>query len=700
MFSRLKSIKSKVIITIVIIMVATILPVAYFSVSEASKTIERNTISAAQMELEMLAENLEEIFAVIENTAMTIILRNELREILTQTGLEHTLERRNALAESQSYLQEMVRSNPLIADINVVQQHYVLGANARYSTERDQTELAWYERAYEAQAGVWKEVEPGFRDTASDVISYTRNIIDLNAPRQSLGIVNIELDYNMILERLSRLQSDRNYIYVMNHDGDYVIRPEDLQATDKVEAEGYVEEEAEGHVEEDALMLLDDMLISRLLAEQNETNNITDESHFYERLHGENALVIYHPVSGTEWALVSVFPERKLLQDVASMNNRAALNVIIGIILASIVGYVVTSRLTQSIGKLQHSMKVAEAGDLSIRAEVISEDEIGSLAESFNNMLDQLSSIVSNVQDVTAAIHRTNEQMLDNSDHVMQSSTEITRAIDEVAKGASHQAMDTNEGVELSTILSEGINQVTAEIEQVQHATALAEQNGVRGQGTVHSLTDKSIKSTESLVQVIEAIHQLDEETEQITSIVDLIVDISGQTNLLALNAAIEAARVGEAGKGFAVVAEEIKSLSDQVKTASDNIANIITQTRERMSSVAVQTDVVHTLNKEQGEVIVETEAAFVKIIEGVQGISGRLSILNEHTATMDQQRGEIVMKMQNISAVSEQSAASCEEVASSMASQEDIVVQLGESIKHSNEQLEELSRRIAVFKL
>lgn len=690
---KLNSLKTKLILTIVIIMVITIVPIAFLNVSESSQIIEDNTISSVQMELQMVGDNIEELFGIIEETAITMILNQDLRYILSNLHREDSLEWRNTFSEGHTYLSNMKKSNPIIHDINVMKGNQIFGASARFEGSTNYAETDWYQQALEKSTGFWSGVGPSLLDRNVNVITFRRNIVELNAADQTLGVMTIELNYNMVLDRLAKAVSDENYFYVINSIGQHVIHSDDLAAT-------LITNELEEEPAADQGMVELDEAISARLASIFEQERDERESFFYERMQDENALVIHQPIAGTDWLLVSVYPTKQLLSQVTDLRQNAIIYIIIGLLAASLFGYFIASRLTQSIRSLQTIMEQVEQGDLNVKINIKAKDEVGRLGQSFNRMIEQLSSIVSNVKAVTTTVRATNQQMLDHSMHVQQAAAEISRAIEEVAKGTSYQAHDTMKGVEISSALSEEILNMMDEIKQVKTAAELAGDNGIAGQATMLNLTEKSKQSTESLNQVIADIHELDQESEKVTEIVELITEISKHTNLLALNASIEAARAGEAGRGFAVVADEIRRLAEEVRGASNQVADIIFQTRERMNRVAAQTDMVNKLNEEQEWIINETKEAFTQIIDGIKGVGHQIDALNEHAAGMEVQREDIVIKMQNISSVSEQSAASCEEVASSMATQEDSVNQLASSIKQSSAQLEELRKQMEIFKL
>lgn len=687
------SLKTKLILTIVIIMVMTVLPIAYLNISESSQIIEENTVDSAQMELQMVGENVEELLRIIEETAVTMILNQELRHILMNLDRELTLEWRNTLSEGHTYMSNMKKSNPIINDINIIKGNQIYGVGSRFNSNTNFAEMDWYAQALEKSTGVWSGVSPSILDRNVNVIRFSRNIVDLNITDQTLGIMTIELNYDMLLERLAKGVSEQNYFYVIDRQGHHVVHSEDLAMS---KLSGEPEELADDRVS----ILLDEAIASQLAIIQQQDSVDGGVTFFYEQMHGEKALVIHQAIKGTDWTLVSVYPVKQLLSQVTDLRNNAVIYIIVGLLAASVIGYFISSRLTQSIRSLQLIVEQVEHGDLGVQMNIKGKDEVARLGRSFNRMIEQLYSVVSNVKAVTTTARTTNEQMLDHSKYVQQAAVEISRAIEEVAKGSSFQAHDTMEGVEISAALSNEIVNMLSEINQVKAAAEQAGTNGTTGQSTMLDLTEKSKQSTESLHKVILDIHELGEQSEQVVQIVEVITEISKHTNLLALNASIEAARAGEAGRGFAVVADEIRRLAEQVRGASIQVADIITQTRERMNIVAAQTDLVNALNEEQESLINGTKEAFTQIIEGIRDVCEQMDTLNEHALGMDGQRKDILLKMQNISSVSQQSAASCEEVASSMATQEDSVNELAASIKQSNAQLEELREQVEIFKL
>ena len=164
-----------------------------------------------------------------------------------------------------------------------------------------------------------------------------------------------------------------------------------------------------------------------------------------------------------------------------------------------------------------------------------------------------------------------------------------------------------------------------AEAMVVASTKALEEvSEGAKAMEELHTHAQNVAKENQETVAYVEA---LNERTKKVVDILGTIVSISSQTNLLALNASIEAARAGEAGKGFAVVADEIRSLSEQTKTATENITEILSELNRDVNSVT--TSINHSVAAvgQQRILIDETKGKFDSIDSGVNEL---MTIIND----------------------------------------------------------------------
>ena len=187
--------------------------------------------------------------------------------------------------------------------------------------------------------------------------------------------------------------------------------------------------------------------------------------------------------------------------------------------------------------------------------------------------------------------------------------------------------------------------------------------------GYITNLEKSSATTKDAVVGIKSQVINTNEAITRITSAVGMITDIASQTNLLALNASIEAARAGEMGKGFAVVAESIGNLANQSAESTAEIRAIIDElTKQSEQSVLASEQVEEAMNEEQ-TILSETKKRFdilnTEITNSVEDIRG----ISSQTESLENIKATIVENVSDLSAISEENAASTEEVTASMES-------------------------------
>ncbi|CDM69288.1 methyl-accepting chemotaxis sensory transducer [Clostridium bornimense] len=256
-----------------------------------------------------------------------------------------------------------------------------------------------------------------------------------------------------------------------------------------------------------------------------------------------------------------------------------------------------------------------------------------------------------------------NSNIVSNLVEEIKSSTEaVTCAIEEIAQGASTTAEDIQSQ-------SESVEEIQSKIEgAVEECNIMDETSNnaseVINEGTdiVQKLTLESNIVTRNTEEVAKLMGELQDECEEIASIISVIQGIAKQTNLLALNASIEAARAGEMGKGFSVVANEVGTLAGQCSEATKNISDIINNLQQKANK---STDVVSKLtisNNVQNELVNRTEEVFNKIDKDVESIILGNEKVKSRIIDILKSNDVIVKSITNISAISEETMSNTEE--------------------------------------
>lgn len=247
-------------------------------------------------------------------------------------------------------------------------------------------------------------------------------------------------------------------------------------------------------------------------------------------------------------------------------NNKILLTAIFITLIAILAGAVSAYWLERSIKKpLEHLInetKKVGAGDLTVKLQYDTRDEIGQLYDATNEMIEELKETITNVLSSTAS--------------VADASRTISSSTEEMAAGAQQQTGQTGEvagAVEemTKTIIENSTNATSAAATAKQ-----AKDSAVNG----GKIVEETIEGMKQIAEVVRkssvTVQELGKSSDQIGEIISVIDDIADQTNLLALNAAIEAARAGEQGRGFAVVADEVRKLAERTTKATKEIADMI----------------------------------------------------------------------------------------------------------------------------
>jgi len=420
----------------------------------------------------------------------------------------------------------------------------------------------------------------------------------------------------------------------------------------------------------------------------------------YQAYNGTEYLYVFTKVGETGCMICALIPKSTILKQTDSIKLLIVLFIIIAAVIAFILGTIIARGIGNAIVTLVQNISRVAKGDLTVKFETKRKDEFLMLSKSLNEMIGSMESLIREVAVVGYKVNGSAILLSSVSETILAGAKDIGLTIDEIGKGIVQQADDTQNCSDQMCQLSDKISQLdssTGEIDLIAKDTKMIVGNGIL---IVDELKNKTQDTCDITEAVIKNIEELEEQSNGIAKFVGIINEIAVQTNLLSLNASIEASRAGHAGRGFAVVAAEIRKLADESVKAAKEIKSIVTNIEEKTQNTVDTTKKAKNIVLSQTQALNRSVDLFENIDQHVVELIRNLQTITTGIKGIDSAKQGTMEAISNISAISQETAASSEEVNETVNNQVLLVERLSQSAGELAGDAVRLKVAIQVFRI